>query len=110
MDVSEHSYEQLQAKILKDEALLSATVDNIKDGILTVKAIELRSNVESQIEIRSQYGISEEEMAKMLLESIQQAESDVQKRSLLEAINEAKNLFLASDKFIDQWIYGKRGL
>jgi molecular chaperone HscA len=72
------------------------------DGILTVRAAELRSNVETQIEIRSQYGIDEEKMAKMLLDSIQHAEEDMQKRAVLEATNEAKNLLLATDKFIDQ--------
>ncbi|MEO1438399.1 MAG: Fe-S protein assembly chaperone HscA, partial [Bacteroidota bacterium] len=44
------------------------------DGILTVRAKELRSGVEQSIKVRSQYGISEEEMAKMLIDSIQNAE------------------------------------
>lgn len=72
------------------------------DGILKVKAKELRSNVEQEIEIRSQYGISEEDMAKMLLDSLQHAEADMQKRGLLEARNEANSIILAADKFIAQ--------
>ena len=72
------------------------------DGILQVVAKELRSNIESSIEVRSQYGISEEEMAKMLLDSITHAESDMKKRSELEAKNEAQNIILASEKFIHQ--------
>ncbi|MEL6866220.1 MAG: molecular chaperone DnaK [Bacteroidota bacterium] len=72
------------------------------DGILTVKAKELRSNIEQQIEIRSQYGISEEEMAKMLMDSIQNAEEDMKTRGLLEARNEANNILLAADKFLQQ--------
>jgi molecular chaperone HscA len=70
------------------------------DGILTVRARELRSNLETQVEIRPTYGISEEEMALMLLDSIQNAESDIAARGLLEARNEANNVLLSGDKFI----------
>lgn len=72
------------------------------DGILKVKAKELRSNVETEIEIKSQYGLSEEEMAKMLIDSIQNAEADMKIRGLLEARNEANNILLSSDKFLQQ--------
>lgn len=72
------------------------------DGILQVKAKEARSGVETKIEIKSTYGISEEEMGKMLMDSIQHAESDLKTRSKLEAINEGKSLSLATTKFINQ--------
>ncbi|MBC7885715.1 MAG: Hsp70 family protein, partial [Saprospiraceae bacterium] len=72
------------------------------DGILTVKAKELRSNVETTVEIKSTYGISEEEMARMLIDSIKNADQDVRKRALLESINEANNLILATEKFLVQ--------
>ncbi|MEJ6697143.1 MAG: Fe-S protein assembly chaperone HscA [Saprospiraceae bacterium] len=72
------------------------------DGILTVKATELRSNVETQMEIRSAYGISEEDMAKMLIDSLQNAEADMQTKGLLESINEANNILLAAQRFIEQ--------
>ncbi|MGI9160381.1 MAG: Fe-S protein assembly chaperone HscA, partial [Saprospiraceae bacterium] len=62
------------------------------DGILTVRARELRSGVEQEIEIRSMYGISEEDMARMLLDSIARAKEDMAARALLEARNEANNL------------------
>ncbi|MFN4256809.1 MAG: Hsp70 family protein, partial [Saprospiraceae bacterium] len=72
------------------------------DGILTVRARELRSGLEQQIEIRPTYGISEEAMARMLLESIQNAQSDMRVRGLLEARNEANNLLLSGEKFLKQ--------
>lgn len=72
------------------------------DGILKVKAQELRSKVKQEIEIRSQYGLSEEEMAKMLIESIQNAEEDMNIRGLLEARNEADNILLSAEKFLKQ--------
>ncbi len=72
------------------------------DGILKVTATELRSNTKQEIEIRSQYGMSEEDMAKMLIDSIQNAESDMNVRALLEARNEANNILLSADKFLVQ--------
>ena len=72
------------------------------DGILKVKAQELRSHTAQEIVIKSQYGISEEEMAKMLLDSIQHAQEDMATRALLEARNEAQSIVLAADKFITQ--------
>jgi molecular chaperone HscA len=72
------------------------------DGILTVKAKELRSEKEALIEINPTYGISEEKMAKMLLESIQNAASDAQIKSLIESKVEANNVLLATEKFMVQ--------
>ncbi len=72
------------------------------DGILTVRAKELRSGVEQAIEIRSQYGISEEEMARMLIDSLRNAEGDMAVRALLEARNEANNIILSARRFLKQ--------
>ncbi len=72
------------------------------DGILKVKAKELRSNVETEIEIRSQYGLSEEEMAMMLLDSIEHAQADMNARALLESRNEANAIVHSSAKFLEQ--------
>ncbi|MBK7936282.1 MAG: Fe-S protein assembly chaperone HscA [Lewinellaceae bacterium] len=72
------------------------------DGILTVRARELRSNLEQEIDIRPTYGISEEEMGLMLLESIRNAQADMQIRGLLEARNEANNILLGGEKFLSQ--------
>jgi molecular chaperone HscA len=70
------------------------------DGILRVKAKELRSNVEQEVTMKASYGLSDEEMAMMLIDSIQNASSDLQMRSLLEARNEANNVLLAVEKFL----------
>jgi len=72
------------------------------DGILKVRAKELRSGVEQSIDIKPQYGISEEDMAKMLIDSIQHAEKDMAVRALLEARNEANNILLSSNRFLEQ--------
>lgn len=72
------------------------------DGILKVKAKELRSKQETEIRIKPSYGISEEEMALMLLDSMKNAEADMAQRVLLEARNEANAVIHASAKFIEQ--------
>lgn len=72
------------------------------DGILKVKAEELRSNVEQEIEVKPTYGISEEEMAMMLIDSIQNAADDLAIRALLEARNEANNIVLSAERFLGQ--------
>ena len=72
------------------------------DGILRVKASELRSNIETEVQIKSQYGISEEEMALMLKNSILNAQSDMIQRALIEAQNEGKNVAHHTIKFIEQ--------
>ncbi|MCZ2100613.1 MAG: Fe-S protein assembly chaperone HscA [Chitinophagales bacterium] len=107
-DLVEHN-RKLGEFILRDIPPMAAGLPKIEvhfildaDGILTVKAKELRSGVNTSVEIRSTYGITEEEMALMLIDSIKNASSDVQQRALLEAINEANNIILAADKFIVQ--------
>ncbi len=72
------------------------------DGILRVKATEHRSGTEQSVTIKSQYGISEEEMALMLIDSLTHAESDMAARSLAEARTEANNVLLSARKFITQ--------
>jgi len=72
------------------------------DGILRVKAQELRSGVSQSIVVKSQYGLSEEEMALMLVESIQHASSDRDVRALQEAINEAQHLASTAKRFVEK--------
>ncbi|MGB3800747.1 MAG: Fe-S protein assembly chaperone HscA [Lewinella sp.] len=72
------------------------------DGILRVKATEHRSGTEQSVTIKSQYGISEEEMAMMLLDSLQNAEADMTARGVVEAKTEANNVLLSARKFIRQ--------
>ncbi|MBK8967703.1 MAG: Fe-S protein assembly chaperone HscA [Lewinellaceae bacterium] len=72
------------------------------DGILNVRARELRSGVEQETDIRPTFGITEEEMAAMLLDSISHAQEDMRSRGLLEARNEADHLLQAGVKFLKQ--------
>lgn len=72
------------------------------DGILTVKAAELRSGIEQQIEVKPQYGITDEEVEKMLKDSIENAQSDIAIRALTEARTEAEQLLKATERFLQK--------
>ena len=95
--------------ILRDIPPMPAGIPKIEiqflldaDGILKVKAKEERSGQETEIDIKPSYGISEEQMALMLIDSMKNAEADMAQRVLLEARNEANSILHASDKFIAQ--------
>lgn len=70
------------------------------DGILKVTAKELRSGVEQSVTLKPQFGLSDHEIEAMLKESIEKAKEDMDMRSLLEAITEAKQHVYSTDKFI----------
>ncbi len=70
------------------------------DGILKVKATELRSGIEQSIEVKPQYGLTEEEMGLMLLESIKHAKEDMATRALIEARVEAQNMIGTCERFV----------
>jgi molecular chaperone HscA len=72
------------------------------DGILVVKAKELRSGVEQGIEVQPQYGLTDQEVEKMLLESITHAKDDIATRALLEARTEGEQLLETTEKFIQK--------
>ena len=72
------------------------------DGILIVKAKELRSGVEQGIEVQPQYGLTDQQVEKMLLESITHAKDDIATRALLEARTEGEQLLETTEKFIQK--------
>ncbi|HEY0175198.1 MAG TPA: Fe-S protein assembly chaperone HscA [Pedobacter sp.] len=72
------------------------------DGILTVQAIELRSGVKQEIDIKPSYGLTDDTVEKMLTDSITYAESDVQQRMLIEAKGEGEQLVYTAERFIDR--------
>jgi molecular chaperone HscA len=72
------------------------------DGILNVKAKELRSGVEQNIEVKPQYGLTDSEVEKMLMESIQHASEDIKIRALVEARTEAQQLIDTTQKFLNR--------
>lgn len=72
------------------------------DGILVVKAKELRSGVEQSIEVKPQYGLTDAEVEKMLMESIVHAKEDIATRALVEAKTEAEQIIATTQNFISK--------
>jgi len=68
------------------------------NGILNVTARELRTGKEASIEVKPSHGLTDEEVERMLLESIEYAEADFKKRMLIEARNEAESVIRATEK------------
>ena len=68
------------------------------NGILGVSARELRTGIEQTIEVRPSYGLTDEEVERMLIESFEHAEADFEARLLIEARNEAETVVNATEK------------
>jgi Fe-S protein assembly chaperone HscA len=68
------------------------------NGILSVSARELRTGVEQTIEVKPSYGLTEQEVERMLIDSFEHAEADFEARLLIEARNEAETVILATEK------------
>jgi Fe-S protein assembly chaperone HscA len=68
------------------------------NGILSVTATELRTAVEQTIEVKPSYGLTDEEVERMLVDSFEHAEADFAARQLIEARNEAESVLTATEK------------
>ena len=68
------------------------------NGILSVTARELRTDVEQTIEVKPSYGLTDDEVERMLLDSFEHAEADFEARLLIEAKNEAESVMHATEK------------
>jgi molecular chaperone DnaK len=68
------------------------------NGILSVTATELRTNIQQAIEVKPSYGLTDEQVEQMLLDSFEHAEADFAARLLIEAKNEAESVVNATDK------------
>lgn len=70
------------------------------DGILKVTATELRSGVATGIDVKPQYGLTDAEVEKMLMDSLTHAKDDMKMRALVEASTEAEQMLDTTEKFI----------
>lgn len=70
------------------------------DGILKVSATELRSGIAQSIEVKPQYGLTDDEVESMLLDSLTHAKDDIKTRALVEATTEAQQMIDTTTKFL----------
>ncbi len=70
------------------------------DGILQVEAIELRSGVRQHVEVKPQYGLTDQQVEQMLMDSITHAQQDIAARMAIEARTTAEQLLYQVEQFI----------
>jgi Fe-S protein assembly chaperone HscA len=68
------------------------------NGILHVSAREQRSGKKSEVEVKPTYGLTDEQVETMILESFDMAEEDIRERQSIEAKNEAETILAAVKK------------
>jgi len=66
------------------------------NGILSVTAADMRTGLERSVEVKPSYGLTEDQLERMLEESIDHAEDDVRQRQLREARVEADVILAAT--------------
>ena len=68
------------------------------NGILHVSAREQRSGQTAEVEVKPTYGLTDEQVETMILESFDMAEQDITERQVIEAKNEAQTILDAVEK------------
>src|SRR2546422_10316946 len=68
------------------------------NGILHVSAREQRSGKQAEVEVQPSYGLTDDQVESMILESFDNAEEDFRRRQAIEARNEAETILAALGK------------
>ena len=69
-----------------------------ENGILAVEARELTTGLSQRVEVKPSYGLDDETVEQMLLDALDNGETDFELRRLVEARVEAERILLATDK------------
>ena len=75
------------------------TVD--ADGLLSVAAKEQGSGVEARIDVKPSYGLTDDEIARMLQDGCATAAQDMKARAVVEARVDADRLLIATQSALD---------
>ena len=73
------------------------------NGILNVTARDLRSGKAASVEVQPSYGLTDEQVERMLMESFEHAERDVRSRQVLDARNEAETILMATARALGDY-------
>jgi molecular chaperone DnaK len=77
------------------------------NGILNVSAREQRSGKQSEIQVQPSYGLTDDQVESMILDSFDNAEEDFRRRQLVEARNETATILAALEKGKKSPAWGK---
>lgn len=72
------------------------------DGILKIQAMELRSGVKQEVEVKPTYGITDDQVEQMLMDSITHAKDDVAQRMVIEARTEGEQMVYTVERFLQK--------
>ncbi len=73
-----------------------------QDGVLKVAAKELRSGIAQEVEIQPTYGLTDNEVERMLESGLLNAHADIELRLEKEAVNEAQQLIYTANRFLEK--------
>ena len=72
------------------------------DGILSVSAQEQRTGQYQSVAVKPTYGLTDDEVEQMILDSFEHAESDIEAREVIEARIEAERVLRATAKSLEK--------
>ena len=81
---------------------IEVTFDIDANGIVSVSAADKGTGKEQKITIQASGGLSEDEIDKMVKEAEENAESDKERKDLVEAKNQAESLIHGTEKSIEE--------
>jgi molecular chaperone DnaK len=81
---------------------IEVTFDIDANGIVSVSAKDKGTNKEQKITIQASGGLSDEDIEKMVQEAEENAESDKERRALVEARNNAESLIHGTEKSLEE--------
>jgi molecular chaperone HscA len=82
-------------------ARLEVTFHVDENNLLKVEAVERTTGISQTIEVKPSYGLTDEEVERMLEDALDHGEEDLESRSLAEAKVEAQRILLATRKALD---------
>ena len=72
------------------------------DGILSVLAREMLTGISQSITVKPAHGLTDDEVERMLLSSIENAQQDLDSRMLIDARVEAQRILRATEKQLEE--------
>ncbi len=73
------------------------------NGILNVTARDIKSGKAASVEVQPSYGLTDEQVERMLIESFEYAEQDIRSRQVLDARTEAETILMAAARAINDY-------